>query len=147
VAVVRIDSQDDDELRVDWRATGGRPPVAPDRLPPAIERACRALMARLGLVFGCFDLIVTPSGEHVFLEVNEMGQWLWIEEALPELRLLDRVCEVLGQARPDPTWPPVVPIALADIAAEAEALAAHDRVVHVAPPAEHVAVEAVAPAA
>ena len=36
-------------------------------------------MRDLGIVFGCFDLIVTPEGEHVFLEVNQMGQWLFIE--------------------------------------------------------------------
>jgi glutathione synthase/RimK-type ligase-like ATP-grasp enzyme len=31
------------------------------------------------LNFGCFDFIVTPEGEYVFLECNPNGQWLWIE--------------------------------------------------------------------
>jgi len=34
----------------------------------------------LGLCFGAIDLIVTPDDDHVFLEVNPNGQWLWIEE-------------------------------------------------------------------
>ena len=32
-----------------------------------------------GLLYGAFDLIVTPEGEHVFLELNPNGQYLWIE--------------------------------------------------------------------
>ena len=38
-------------------------------LPPDVEQACRRLMRNLGIVSGCFDFIVTPEGEHVFLEV------------------------------------------------------------------------------
>src|SRR5882672_6715415 len=42
----------------------------------------------LGLAFGCIDLIVTPEGEHIFLEVNEMGQFLWVEQDEPRSELL-----------------------------------------------------------
>ncbi len=38
------------------------------------------VVADLGLAFGAVDLIVTPAGDHVFLEVNGNGQWLWLEE-------------------------------------------------------------------
>jgi len=38
------------------------------------------LVEKLGLVFGCIDMIVTPRGEFIFLEINPNGQWLWIEE-------------------------------------------------------------------
>ena len=30
----------------------------------------------LGLLYGAIDMILTPSGEYVFLEVNESGQFL-----------------------------------------------------------------------
>jgi hypothetical protein len=40
------------------------------------------LMKSLGLQFGCIDLILTPEGEYVFLEVNPSGQWLWIERLI-----------------------------------------------------------------
>lgn len=40
-------------------------------------------------------MIVTPGGDYVFLEVNEMGQFLWIEAANPEIRLLDHFCSFL----------------------------------------------------
>lgn len=32
-------------------------------------------MRKLGIIFGCFDFIVTPDEEYVFLEVNPMGQF------------------------------------------------------------------------
>ena len=36
-------------------------------------------MDELGLVFGTVDLKLANSGEHVFLEVNPQGQFLYIE--------------------------------------------------------------------
>lgn len=66
-------------------------------LPLQVYDQCCALMRELGLVFGCFDFIVTPGGDYVFLEVNEMGQFLWIENACPEIPLLDMMCHFLVQ--------------------------------------------------
>jgi glutathione synthase/RimK-type ligase-like ATP-grasp enzyme len=99
-------SQEIDASRVDWRAALGGVPVLPAELPEPVDRACREVMRRLGIVFGCFDFIVTPQGEHVFLELNEMGQFLWIEEENPEIRVLAPFCELLAQARPDFAWSP-----------------------------------------
>lgn len=41
-----------------------------------------AFMGALDLQFGCIDLVRTPAGEHVFLEVNPSGQWLWLDDQL-----------------------------------------------------------------
>lgn len=49
-------------------------------LPPYIANFCLAFLHKLHLNFGCFDFIVTPKGEYVFLECNPNGQWLWIEQ-------------------------------------------------------------------
>lgn len=93
---VRLDSQGTREGEIDWRLEPIESlPMAPVDLPEDVAQRCRALMRRLGLVFGCFDFIVTPSGEYVFLEINQMGQFLWIEERLPELPLLQAFCEFL----------------------------------------------------
>ena len=35
-----------------------------------------------GLTFGAIDLILTPDGEYVFLEVNINGQWAYLEDML-----------------------------------------------------------------
>jgi glutathione synthase/RimK-type ligase-like ATP-grasp enzyme len=39
-------------------------------------------MAELGLVYGAIDLILTPDGEYVFLEVNPSGEWGMLERDL-----------------------------------------------------------------
>jgi MvdD-like protein with pre-ATP grasp domain len=112
---VRIDAADSEAARLDWRndRRGMRLTAVP--LPGEIEEKCRAFMGRAGLVFGCFDFIVTPSGETVFLEVNQMGQFLWQEERLPELPLLDAICAFLASGDPEFRWTPgPKPLAFAD---------------------------------
>jgi hypothetical protein len=39
-------------------------------------------MDSFGLNFASLDMIVTPDGEFVFLELNPNGQWLWLEYEL-----------------------------------------------------------------
>lgn len=48
-------------------------------LPPAVEAGVCALMARLGLGFGCLDFVVDHAGVHYFLEVNPGGVYGWLE--------------------------------------------------------------------
>ncbi|MGE4350452.1 MAG: MvdC/MvdD family ATP grasp protein [Candidatus Berkiella sp.] len=82
---------------IDWRVLQKDTKIKLNHitLPSELEKKCIYLMEKLGVVFGCFDFIVTPDGEYVFLEINEMGQFLWIEQLLPELHLLDLFCEFL----------------------------------------------------
>jgi hypothetical protein len=54
-------------------------PCTPYELPSEVESAILRLMNELGLVFGTIDLIVADNGDHVFLEVNPQGQFLYIE--------------------------------------------------------------------
>lgn len=44
------------------------------------------LTKTLGLAYGAIDMIVTPDGEYVFLEINPTGQYQWLE-ALTGLRI------------------------------------------------------------
>ena len=69
--------------QTDWRR------AAPDEcrwgkaeLPAGVAGNLQTLMSDLGLVFGAVDLICTPSGEHVFLEVNPGGEWGMLERDL-----------------------------------------------------------------
>ena len=50
-------------------------------LPADVAGRLRDLMAALGLVFGVVDLKLTADGEHVFLEANPQGQFLFMEIA------------------------------------------------------------------
>ncbi len=45
-----------------------------------VEARLRALMTRLGLVYGAIDMRLTPDGHYIFLEINPSGQWLFVEE-------------------------------------------------------------------
>lgn len=99
ILAARISSQDTEKGRLDWRRAPGEIKASPFDLPPAIADLCLRLMARLEIVFGCFDFIVTSEGDYVFLEVNEAGQFLFLEQETG-LPLLDRFSDFLlsGQA-------------------------------------------------
>lgn len=64
-------------------------------LPAAIAARVKRLMDRLGIVFGSADFIVTPEGEYVFLEINEQGQFLWLERCAAGLPMLDTFCRFM----------------------------------------------------
>ena len=63
-------------------------------LPAEVSRGLQALMSGLGLVFGAIDLICTPAGEHVFLEVNPSGEWGMLERDLG-LPIADAIARAL----------------------------------------------------
>ncbi|NEP51061.1 MAG: MvdC family ATP-grasp ribosomal peptide maturase [Moorea sp. SIO3C2] len=68
---------------MDWRSA--KPDDCawePDQLPSEVAHGLNALMARLGLTYGAIDMIVTPDGEYVFLEVNPTGEWGMLERDL-----------------------------------------------------------------
>lgn len=77
-----IDSQESEQGAVDWRGAGpGVLPIRQCELDGDTAVKCLALMRRMGIDFAGLDLIVTPDGETIFLEVNAAGQWLWVQEA------------------------------------------------------------------
>lgn len=83
VFAAEVDSQAVAATRVDWRRLADPPLVwQPHHLPVAVHSALLRLMQRLDLSFGCVDMILTHDDEHVFLEVNPLGDWLFIEERL-----------------------------------------------------------------
>jgi glutathione synthase/RimK-type ligase-like ATP-grasp enzyme len=100
----RIHSQDDPRTATDWRDMSAEILYEPADLPPEVERRCLDFVHSYGLTFGALDLIVTPEGEHVFLENNPVGQFLFVEQLVPELDLTGAVarCLVEGAARSAP---------------------------------------------
>jgi glutathione synthase/RimK-type ligase-like ATP-grasp enzyme len=104
IFAVKLHSQETPGAGLDWRAASELVPLEEVELPEPVSRACLRIMEELGLTFGCFDMIVTPSQEYVFLEVNEMGAFLWIERQNPEIRLLDPFCEFLMQRSGSFRW-------------------------------------------
>lgn len=76
----KMDSQANENTSIDWRA--GEPDHEIFALPDQVEASIRRLMDSFGLNFASLDMIVTPEGEFVFLELNPNGQWLWLETEL-----------------------------------------------------------------
>ena len=92
-AKIQIRDKGDDE--VDWRSLEvERIYYERYTLPKAVSAACHRLVKGLSLHFAAIDFIVTPEGDHVFLELNPSGQWGWIEGAT-ELPITDAIVDLL----------------------------------------------------
>jgi len=97
VFAARIDSQDDARTQVDCRDMSADVRYSAVQLPEDLERRCRTFVRSYGLAFSALDLIVTPEGEYVFLENNPCGQFLFIEQLVPEYRLFEAVADLLSK--------------------------------------------------
>ncbi len=103
----KLHSQESEHGGEDWRLDNGRTmKVSPYRLPPEVEDGILSFMRNMGLTFGALDFIVTPAGEYVFLEVNESGQFLWVEELCPEIPMLDAFTALLMSGSADFVYEP-----------------------------------------
>jgi glutathione synthase/RimK-type ligase-like ATP-grasp enzyme len=95
VFAVEILSQEHEQTRVDWRHANPQLRLRVAQLPDDLAARCVELTRSYGLNFSAIDLILTPDGEHVFLEINPNGQFLFLQERLPELRLDEAMATML----------------------------------------------------
>lgn len=100
VFAVELHSQECRDAMTDWRR-GNVSHIThkPHRLEPDIERKCRDLVKRMGLEFGAIDLILKPSGDYVFIEINPNGQWAWVQQVLPEIPIRESLVNLLVGGR------------------------------------------------
>lgn len=95
VFAAEIHSQQTKHTRHDWRRYDLRhTPHRPHDLPDAERRLCLRLVEQLGLCYGAIDMVLTPDGRYVFLEINPSGQYAWIED-LTGLPISDAICDLL----------------------------------------------------
>lgn len=80
---------------VDWRAHYDRLRYRVHALPIEVSEKVLSVVGRLGLMFAAVDMVVTPGGEYVFLEVNPGGQWMWLEAEL-ELGMVEAMARLLA---------------------------------------------------
>jgi glutathione synthase/RimK-type ligase-like ATP-grasp enzyme len=66
--------------QLDYRMDLAGASYLPTELPPEVADRIRALMQRLGLLYGALDLRRRADGSYVFLEINPAGEWLFVEE-------------------------------------------------------------------
>lgn len=91
-----IYSQDVEQTQVDYRLDATRCRHAPVLLPPELEKMCLKMARELGLRMGNIDMICTPGGEYIFLEINPNGQWAWVEDYVGFPLTTALVDELLG---------------------------------------------------
>jgi hypothetical protein len=104
VFAAAMHTQGNHRTRIDWRHYDRyRTPYERHDLPPDLRIACLRLVERLGLRYGAIDLILTPDGRYVFLEINPGGQYVWIELATG-YPITDAICDLLTSS-PSPAIP------------------------------------------
>jgi MvdC family ATP-grasp ribosomal peptide maturase len=95
VFVGALDASKYNESTVDWRRGTSEACVwLNHEIPDEIIDCLHAFMGKFGLIFGAFDLIQTPSGEYIFLEVNPTGEWGMLERDL-QLPISEAIADAL----------------------------------------------------
>jgi len=93
---IEVDSQTIPEALHDWRrALHSNVQHKPFNLSPEIENKCKKIVKALGLEFGAIDLIITPDGEPVFVEINPNGQWAWIQQICRNIPMRETLADLL----------------------------------------------------
>jgi MvdD family ATP-grasp ribosomal peptide maturase len=96
VFTASIDSQLSEWGKNDWRRDG----VAlldkweDYNLPDEVQEKLLKFMDYLGLNYGAIDMILTPDGRHVFLEINPAGEFFWLEDC-PGLPISKAIADLL----------------------------------------------------
>lgn len=92
-----IDSQSNPKARHDWRRQG-RETIQnwkAHELPADESEKLLKLMKYFGLNYGAIDLILTPDGRYVFLEINPVGEFFWLECYSPYFPISQSIAELL----------------------------------------------------
>jgi hypothetical protein len=86
--------------RVDWNFERDELRFEATVLPTDLSSRLIQLARCLGVEFCTVDLALDRDGSFVFLELNQMGQFLWIEDRCPEAGVLEAfVSFILGGGR------------------------------------------------
>lgn len=101
----KIFSQEQERSHTDWRNGQRTLRYEPFEVGTKISQLCTAMLRKLDILMGCFDFIMTPDREIIFLEVNEGGQFLWLEST-SGAPILDAFSDFLIQPRADFRWRP-----------------------------------------
>jgi MvdD family ATP-grasp ribosomal peptide maturase len=91
-----VDSQVSTRATHDWRRDGVRMLAdwQPYQLPYDVEQKLLHLMDYFSLNYGAIDIILTPNGKHVFLELNPCGEFFWLERS-PGLPISVAIADLL----------------------------------------------------
>jgi hypothetical protein len=95
----RIESQDHQSTRTDWRRAHNLNRFIRCDIPAILEERVSAFMRSMGLATGSLDLIVDNEGRFWFLECNQDGVWAWLDDLVDGEITNAFADELLGRAR------------------------------------------------
>ena len=92
---------------LDWRRDGALRNLEVETIPTPVhvESGILRFAQKTGVSFGAMDFAVARNGEWWFLEINEQGQFLWLDEFDPQAGLLEKFCAFL--TAPEGRWQPL----------------------------------------
>lgn len=96
VFAAKIMSQDDARTTIDSRDMSAPIRYEACALAPALARRCVDFVHSYDLSYGALDLVVRPDDEIVFLENNPAGQFLYVQQLVPELKIMEAVSDLLA---------------------------------------------------
>lgn len=79
---------------LDWRQDAGLGNVQVEIVPtpPDVEKAILDFAHKSKICFGSVDFAVDNNGQWWFLEINEQGQFLWLDQFNPQAKTLEKFC-------------------------------------------------------
>lgn len=90
-----IHSQHHERTQYDWRHYEVDIPYTQFDLPVTIAEQCHKLVKSYQLNYSAMDFILTPDGQYVFIENNPNGQWYFLQEAIPEMKMKEALASYL----------------------------------------------------
>lgn len=95
VFAAKIHSQTDERTKIDSRDMSAEILYESTELPEEIKERCIRFVNSYNLNYSALDIIVTPDDDYVFLENNPNGQFLYIQQLIPEFRILEAIADTL----------------------------------------------------
>ena len=85
---------------LDWRQDAGQGLVEVRSIetPSEVEAAVLEFARKAGISFGSLDFAIDAEGRWWFLEINEEGQFLWLDEFNPEVKMQEKFLAFLTAA-------------------------------------------------
>lgn len=79
---------------LDWRQDAGMGKIEVEIIPtpPDVEHGIVGFAKKAGICFGAIDFAVDIDGTWWFLEINEQGQFLWLDQFNPEVKTQEKFC-------------------------------------------------------
>jgi MvdD-like protein with pre-ATP grasp domain len=103
IFAVEIYSQLAEASKLDWRQSYKDIRYGVHSLPQALEATLLQLLRTFNIQYASMDLIITPTGEYVWLELNPNGQFLWLEPPTG-LPMVEAMAHVLFEPKEYGLW-------------------------------------------